>query len=216
MSETGKGDAYYKHARPKILPFIPDPCSRVLDVGCGGGLFGELLKKERNCEVWGVEPVAEAADEAKIHLDNVINKKFLKEIGLPSNHFDVIVFNDSLEHFPYPEPPLQYAKELLDLNGVLVCSIPNVRYIENVKHLLIDKDWKYTDEGILDHTHLRFFTKKSIRRTLENNGFEILKLDGINSHKWSGWKLNFLKAVFGEKIEDMRWLQFVVVARVAQ
>lgn len=214
MSENAKTDAYYQNARPEILPFIPDPCNRVLDVGCGSGAFGEYLKKERNCEVWGVEPVSAAADEAKDRLDKVINSLFSEEAQLPDNYFDVIIFNDSLEHFPYPEPPLQYARKLLNSGGALVCSIPNVRYIKNVKHLLLDADWKYTYEGILDYTHLRFFTKKSIQRTIEDNGYKILTLKGINSYPWSGWKVNLLRTIFGSKIEDMRWLQFVVVACV--
>ncbi len=62
--------------------------------------------------------------------------------------------------------------------GVLVASVPNVRSWSNILELLVHKDWKYKDSGILDKTHLRFFTLKSFRRFLQENGQEILLLEG--------------------------------------
>ena len=105
---------------------------------------------------------------------------FSERAPLPRAYFDAVVFNDSLEHFPYPEPPLALARELLAESGALVCSVPNVRYIDNLLHLLMDKDWQYRESGILDRTHLRFFTKRSLIRTLGEAGFEVRRIEGIN------------------------------------
>ena len=63
---------------------------------------------------------------------------------------------------------------------MLIGSIPNVRYYENVMQFLLEKDWMYRDYGILDRTHMAFFTAKSLRRTLERSGFKVARLTGIN------------------------------------
>ena len=76
-------------------------------------------------------------------------------------------------------------KKIMKDNGCLVASIPNVRYWVNLFRLLIEKDWKYREAGILDKTHLRFFTEKSIKRTLEKHDFVLEKFQGINrSRSW--------------------------------
>ena len=179
---------YYHQTRPEMLDFIPMDAQRVLDVGCGSGEFGALLKEHRrDIEVWGVEPVESVAAEARGKLDHVVVDSFTERTPLPRAYFDAVVFNDSLEHFPYPEPPLALARELLAESGALVCSVPNVRYIDNLLHLLMDKDWQYRESGILDRTHLRFFTKRSLVRTLGEAGFEVRRIEGINRRLgWAG------------------------------
>jgi len=207
-----KSSDYYGCERKPLLDFIPKDAGSLLDVGCGGGAFGAMLKANRDIEVWGVEPVLSAAANARSQLDNVVHSMFDENTDLPDNYFDVITFNDSLEHFPYPGPPLELARKKLNRKGVIVCSIPNVRYIENIKKLLVDKDWKYTEAGVLDNTHLRFFTKKSMIRTLTQSGFVVEAMQGINPHHWSGWKIRLLDFLFHKNIEDMKYLQYVVVA----
>jgi len=205
---------YYSNARSKMTEFVPPGCITLLDVGCGCGGFGRALKAQRQVEVWGVEPVREAAQEARIHLDRVVEGLFDEAAGLPMAFFDVVTFNDSLEHFPDEMLPLKLAQNLLKPNGLIVASIPNFRYLENIKHILLEKDFKYTDAGILDKTHLRFFTLKSMKRLFENAGMEILTVQGINPHWWSGWKLFLLRSLFRHHVEDMKHLQYVVVAKI--
>lgn len=204
---------YYLNPRKDMRGFIPADCRRLLDVGCGAGGFGAGLKAERKLEVWGVEPYAPAADVARRNVDNVVCSPFAAGIELPPSYFDVITFNDSLEHFPDPFPPLALAKNYLAPGGRVIASIPNVRYIRNVRHFLIDMDWEYTDEGIRDRTHLRFFTKKSIARTFDQAEYELESLQGIKPHHWSGKKMFLLRTFFGRWMEDMRYRNFVVVAR---
>lgn len=204
---------YYSFARQQMMAFIPSGCRRVLDVGCGAGVFGALLKQEHGIEVWGVEPYAPAADAAHKNIDHVIHGNFADGLDVPNHYFDVVLFNDSLEHFPDPFPPLELAKQYLVKEGCVVSSIPNVRYIENVLHFLIDMDWEYCDEGIRDRTHLRFFTRKSIIRTFDQAGYHIEHIQGINSHHWSGKKILILRTLFGRWVEDMRYLQYAVVAK---
>lgn len=204
---------YFSGHRPEIVPFIPAYAKTLLDIGCGCGGFGSSLKKNRGIEVWGVEPEPKAAVFAHKALDKLVNGLFSESTDLPDSYFDVITFLDSLEHFPDPYPPLELCKRKLKAGGLVVCSLPNVRYIENLKHLLIDMDWQYEENGIRDHTHLRFFTKKSLSSTFETAGYKIISITGIKPHHWSGKKFFLLNLLFKKWVEDMRHLQYVVVAQ---
>ncbi|MCF7971711.1 MAG: class I SAM-dependent methyltransferase [Methylococcaceae bacterium] len=207
---------YYSHDRSEVINFIPTSCKTLLDIGCGNGAFGKTLKSQRNIEVWGVEPNSEAASIAKNNIDTVICGLFDETTNLPINYFDAIIFNDSLEHFPDPYPPLEQVKKLLSPNGFIIASIPNFRYIENIKHILLDMDFKYTDAGILDRTHLRFFTLKSIKRLFSDTNFEVISIDGINPRWWKGKQIFLLNIFFKKYITDMKYLQYVVVAKNKQ
>ena len=205
---------YYSSARREILAFLPPSCQLLLDVGCSEGGFGAaVLAAGRSAEVWGIEPHAPAASVAGTRLTRVFTTLFGESLDVPDGHFDVVTFNDTLEHMVDEYAALRLAHRKLKAGGTLVCSVPNVRYIENLKSLLMDADWQYADSGILDRTHLRFFTKKSIRRTVEACGFVVQHVEGINSHWWSGWKIGLLRLLFRKAVEDARWLQFVLVAR---
>src|SRR6201996_401121 len=99
-----KQGSYFSHSRPELLPFVPANVRTALDVGCGNGAFGAMLKKSRQCEVWGVEPGKPAAREAEKNLDNVINGLFVRDMPeLAGQKFDAIFFNDVLEHLIDPD-----------------------------------------------------------------------------------------------------------------
>jgi ubiquinone/menaquinone biosynthesis C-methylase UbiE len=205
---------YFNCLRKEMLTFIPSNCKKLLDVGCGAGNFGGLIKKTLGAEVWGIDPSTTVTGLTNKVLDHFINDFFSEKLDLPSKYFDVVTFNDSLEHFSDPFPPLELSRRLLKPGGVLVCSIPNVRYIENLKHLFFEMDWKYEDSGIRDRTHLRFFTKKSIVRTLEEAGYQVLLIQGINRRHWwwEGRRFIPIRFFLGKWIIDMNYLQFAVVA----
>lgn len=203
----------YNGDRAVILDFLPARFDTLLDIGCAAGEFGSAVRKASRAQVWGVEPMHDAARQAETRLDNVINDFFRAEAPIPEGYFDVVTFNDSLEHFPEPMTPLRLARQKLKANGTLVCCVPNVRYVENVKNLLFAKDWQYTERGILDDTHLRFFTKKSLERTIRDAGFSIQRIEGINPYWDSGRKTKALLPLLGRWAEDMKYFQFVVVAQ---
>jgi len=203
---------YYSNDRHEMSGFIPHTASRVLDVGCGAGNFGKYLKKYRNLEVWGVEYSNEAARFAANKLDKVINADINEAISaLPRNYFDCIVFNDVLEHLVDPYTVLVNTKQLLSKNGVVVASIPNVRHIGVLRELLFLKDWKYKDSGVLDRTHLRFFTKRSIIRMFADAGFVCEKIEGIGEeYTFSYFLINLLS--LGNAL-DSRYIQYSCTAR---
>ena len=172
-------DSYFGRARNEMRRFLPGRCGKVLEIGCGEGYFsaGIVGAEER----WGIEPDSDAARAARSHLDRVINAGFEEALAeLPPDHFDTVVCNDVIEHMPDHDRFLETIKTRMSPRGVLVGSIPNVRYYRNLFGLMLAKDWQYQDAGILDRTHLRFFTKKSLRRTLLAHGFRIDAMRGIN------------------------------------
>lgn len=217
-----KSPEYFQNVRPEMHSFVPVHCRRLLDVGCAEGAFGESLKRARQVEVWGVEPTRTAAAVAMTKLDKVIVGVFGPENALPQRTFDCITFNDVLEHMPTPEAALRYAKDLLAPGGVVVASIPNVRYFATVRDLLIHARWEYADAGILDKTHLRFFTGPSIVNMFEREGFQIENMCGINGYsgpkgiRRALWRaLRLIDSLVLKKLEDMTFVQFAVVARPA-
>jgi len=206
--------AYYSERRPEMIAFVPPSSKNILDVGCGEGWFGASLK-DRGMEIWGVEIDRESARVAQKHIDRVIvgDINDLLDV-LPDRYFDCIVFNDILEHLADPYALLLRIKGKLSEKGVLVCSIPNIRYFYNLKKLVLDGQWKYEDWGILDRSHLRFFTQKSIRETFDQLGYQILRMEGINAFKPS-WKFNLLNLLSFGHLSDTLFLQFACVVRVA-
>lgn len=204
--------AYYHNPREDLLPLIPDGIKRTLDVGCASGAFGEMLKARFGVEAWGIEEVAEVAELAKPRLDHVLAGDAVERLNeLPKGHFDLISFNDVLEHMAWPDRALEAARDLLSPSGVIVASIPNLRYWHNLYHLIAEGDFRYEDSGIRDRTHLRFYTKKSAVRLFGEAGFRVDRIEEL--HKTRSKPLRILCILTGGKFLDCYPLQFGIVAR---
>ena len=204
---------YYGQKRPEMLRYLPADAMIILDVGCGEGCFGELIKSQRNAEVWGIELFPQAVEKAKAKLDRVyVGNIEIDQFDLPEEYFDFIVFNDVLEHLIYPWDVLRQVKKYIEKRGYVLASIPNIRYFEQVKRLVLRGDWDYERWGLMDRTHIRFFTFKGMRKMLEQNGYTVLNIEGINYEEFS-WKFNILNILLGKRFEDMRYLQFACLAK---
>jgi 2-polyprenyl-3-methyl-5-hydroxy-6-metoxy-1,4-benzoquinol methylase len=204
---------YPNNPREEMHRFIPKNIAYVLDVGCHTGAFGKSIKQLGIKAVWGIEPNPSTAAIASRNLDKVFVGYF-SQIQLPDSFFDAIIFNDVLEHMANPETALRTAAKKLKPNGVVVASIPNIRHIDNLIHILKEKDFRYELNGIRDDTHLRFFTEKSIKRMFEENGYSISILEGINESWWSPSILRRLSfRLFKEYLSDTRFINFAVVAK---
>jgi 2-polyprenyl-3-methyl-5-hydroxy-6-metoxy-1,4-benzoquinol methylase len=151
------------------------PGQWVLDVGCGEGGLGRSLTNQ-GCRVVGVEVVAAAAAEAEKHYDRVYvadMDRFEPPFG--GDAFDHIVCADVLEHLKHPWGVLARLRPLLKPEGRLVASVPNIRNTETVSALLRGQ-FDYVDWGIMDETHLRFFTRRSIATMFADAGFDIVEI----------------------------------------
>jgi O-antigen biosynthesis protein len=147
---------------------------RVLEVGPGWGHVTRVLK-QRGCHVTCIELSAEMAAATERFCDRMIVGNIeaadLRQ-ELPSQCFDVITFGDVLEHLRNPVAVLRQVKPLLTASGCIVASIPNVSH-QSVLYALMLGEFPYSDDGLLDRTHLRFFTRRTLDTMFREAGFRI-------------------------------------------
>jgi len=206
-----KPDHYYTNVRPEMLKYLPASAKKVLDVGCGNGSFASVVKQQNQAEVWGIEMMEDEAKAAETLLDKVFIgtcEQYINE--LPSHYFDVIYFNDVLEHLVDPYSVLEAMKQKLAPGGVVISSIPNVRFYRTFSRVVFAKDWRYDDFGIMDKTHLRFFTGKSIRRMYEELDYKVVTHEPINVTKSLKPILFNILVLFTQM--DIRHHQYATVA----
>ena len=208
-----KPQGYYDNVREEMLKYLPETAQKILDIGCGNGAFASVVKQKNDAEVWGIELMEEEAKVAVEVLDKVFVGGCEKYIdGLPEHYFDVIYLNDVLEHLADPYSVLETLKSKLAPNGVVISSIPNVRFFRTFSKVLFAKDWKYDGHGVMDKTHLRFFTGKSIKRMFEELGYSVLIHEGINVTKSIRPILFNILFLFTQM--DIRNVQYATVASV--
>jgi 2-polyprenyl-3-methyl-5-hydroxy-6-metoxy-1,4-benzoquinol methylase len=178
---------YKDHINESIFHKIPVN-TKILDIGCNAGKLGEKLIRQKNCQVWGVDNSKQAIKEAskvltKAEYFNIESGK----IPFEREKFEVIIFGDVLEHLRWPNTILNNVSNILDKNGEIIASIPNIANIK-IRIKLLLGSWNYTKDGILDETHLRFFTKKSILKLFDDENYKVIELDitpGLNL-----WSIN--------------------------
>ncbi len=204
-----------------VAKHIP-AASRVLDIGCGAGDLGHYLRVEKACTVIGIDysaaSLAVAADKLDKILQVDLNMQSVHEHVETDGKFDVIVMADILEHLMNPQAVLASAQQLLAADGKVLISIPNAGYVGALLSLY-DDEWNYREEGILDRTHVRFYTQKSIMALLTDNGFDSYLCDRV--------RRDLLDSEFQQRIDNQvdsvrNWLlakpegstyQFIIEAR---
>lgn len=207
-----KPGTYYGNTRAEMLDFLPPGTGRVLEIGCGDGTFGAAMKAWGVAQVIGIELFEDAARAAATRIDRVLHTDALQGIQrLAGETFDCIVCNDVLEHLPDPWTVLRQAHGLLNPGGVVVASIPNLRYFPVLKDLVLRGEFEYQRDGVLDRTHLRFFTRKSIGRLFEGTGYSVRAVEGIRGIVFP-WKFGLLNRMLGRRFEDSRYMQFACIA----
>lgn len=156
-----------------VASFIPTG-SRVLDVGCGTGLLGQILSERCRAEIVGIEPDAVRAELAtarglQAHV-GYFSRESIRELG----SFDIVLFADVLEHLPNPQAALLLSREALKTSGSVIISVPNVVH-GSVRVEVIRGKFRYQPCGIMDATHLRWFTADSAKSLLASAGFKAVK-----------------------------------------
>lgn len=205
----------------KTLHFIGKN-KRVVDFGCATGYLAQLLKLN-DCVVTGVDYNQEASKIAEQHCQEVIVADLdftsVTEI-FPSQKFDVAVFGDVLEHLRNPWKVLEDTKHILKPGGYVVASIPNIAH-GAIRLALLQGKFEYTQFGILDNTHLRFFTKKTIEDLFETTGYSVKAIDRTKLEIFTNVHLvpSFNRNDFNQEIimqieqdEEADTLQFVIQA----
>jgi 2-polyprenyl-3-methyl-5-hydroxy-6-metoxy-1,4-benzoquinol methylase len=173
-----KNARYYASCRWDMIALVPEGCRSFLDVGCGGGVTGKALKEKfPAAQVTGVEAHPDSAEAAALVLDRVLLRDAEAALDdLLGERFDCLFFGDILEHLVDPWSVLKSYTGLLNPGGVVIASLPNIQHISVLMNLARGR-WTYTSRGLLDRTHLRFFTDREARQLLEQ-----ANLTPINVH----------------------------------
>lgn len=201
---------YYENERREVARLIPAHAKRILDVGCGSGKLGLFFKAAHpECHVTGVEIDPAVAAEAGAVLDAVVVGDIQQmSRPFPSASFDCIIFADVLEHTLDPGAILRTVRPLLVPQGVIVCSIPNMRHYTVILQLL-RKGWEYADYGLFDRTHLRFFSRRSMERLLLESGFTI---EHCEPRVVASRKMRAANVLAGGVLREFLAMQYIFVA----
>lgn len=185
-----KDQNYYKHAKVKFLAMLPSLKGRFLEIGCGEGATLEYIKSSGADYVAGVDVNAEAiAQAAKRNIDLALAANVeTDDLPFSAGEFDVIILADVLEHLVDPWETLKKITAYLKDDGHVLVSIPNIRHYRVVRDLVLYGKWEYQEDGILDNTHLRFFTLKETKKLMESAGLIISRL-GFRIHAGTIMKL---------------------------
>lgn len=178
-----KPNHYFGNPRLDLLEMIDKQPELILDVGCGSGAFSQAIKSRYpNCKITGIDIDEESLKKAANVIDKVIKTNVkeveLLNIGLKEESLDYIFYGDILEHLEDPWGILKRHKKYLKEDGKIIASIPNIRH-EDVILPLLHGNWTYREEGILDSTHLRFFTLREIKRLFLSAGLYIYEIKGL-------------------------------------
>ena len=172
MSQPAKPASYYSGCNERLLAAVPASALRLLEVGCGTGALGVRLKAQNpHRVVYGVEREPLIAAQAAEQLDQVFTLDVEKDgVPLEPGSLDCILYGDVLEHLHDAEAVLARHRRLLTPGGIILCSVPNVQHHSLVTALLRG-DWQYTSAGLLDVTHLRFFSWSTFFKLLLDAGY---------------------------------------------
>jgi 2-polyprenyl-3-methyl-5-hydroxy-6-metoxy-1,4-benzoquinol methylase len=176
-----KENSYYEFSRPEVIKEITRlnlPCQRILELGCSTGATAKAIRELYRVDYYeGIELNATAAKVAADRLNKVqianLETSSPAALGLPVASFDLLICLDILEHLYDPWSILSAYTECLQPGGHLLASIPNIQHL-TILDGLVKGEWRYTTAGLLDATHLRFFTLGSIRELLSGAGLKIV------------------------------------------
>jgi methionine biosynthesis protein MetW len=187
-----KENFYFSLEREMFKNAIRENNKSILDIGCGTGALGLFLRTNQNCNVFGIEINNAAFQEAEKNLDGVIEGN-VETIDIPykNNEFDYIVMGDVLEHLINPMGTTKKLIKLLKPGGKILITVPNVRHWSILISLIFKGKWKYESSGLLDYTHLRFFTKKSLHEMLNDSGFKMVNSSNVIQKKSKSSFFNF-------------------------
>lgn len=207
---SNKPLSYFSRARTEIAPLLGDsstPTRRVLEVGCAQGFTLDWLKKSGYCD-WtaGVEPFAKLHDEVT-SIDQFESLDIEAELPkIPLASLDLILCLDVLEHLHDPWRVVKQLDGFLKPGGRWIISVPNIRNYRVVFDLLFRGQFKYSEAGILDRTHLRFFTRSTLVELIESTG---AKIEGIVDTEPKRWHKRLIAAV---GMGDLLTKQFLLSA----
>ena len=207
----------YESAREDLIVHVPLDARDVLDIGCANGLFGQMLKKRQECVVTGVDQDTELVDIARARLDNVISGDIEEIIDRGIlGRFDCILCGDLLEHLNNPWKVVSGLKRHLKKGGLFIASVPNIANWAIIYEMLKGR-WDYVPFSILSGTHLRFFTKHSLKELFEDAGYRTREIyfQGFEVPSEGAKFIDVLKKNLSEiNVEELKASEIVIIAEI--
>ena len=182
-----KETAYFTRVRMDILPLLPAFSESVLEIGCGNGATLRYLKEAGLCnQVHGMELTEAMGQEAKPHVAQLwVGDAEVLIHSMEASQYNVILCLDVLEHLVDPWSFVAQISRLLKPGGCIIASIPNLRTFTVIWNLLVRGRFDYASHGIMDQTHLRFFTKKTAIGLLNTQGLAVDRWEYSPFAPWS-------------------------------
>jgi 2-polyprenyl-3-methyl-5-hydroxy-6-metoxy-1,4-benzoquinol methylase len=211
MKLTKKDRQYFHFKRTKLVDMLPSIRGKVLDIGCAAGGTLEYLKSKGASYTVGIDTDQEAIRIAeKKNLDLVFTGNVEKD-DLPflENEFDCIIMADILEHLYNPWETLKKITYYLKNDGYMLLSIPNIKHYYILTRLILYDEWSYCEAGILDNTHIRFFTLKETKRMLDDAGLKIVAIKDVTSTRG---KMKILNTLLFNTLRSFISSQYYIVA----
>lgn len=217
---------YFEYTRHDVIRYLEKYVNKhsivlntVLEIGCGAGETGKELKKKFCIQhYYGVELMEDAALIAKRNIDYIFNGNIEDMCsnndfsGLDKIRYDAILFLDVLEHLYDPWHVLAEIRKWMNPDALLICSIPNVANYYVIKKMIGDK-FQYEPRGILDKTHIRFFTLHTIKHLLIEAGFTLI--DYTDNNDLHILKLKFFNMLTFGRLKKIFISQYIITAKIS-
>lgn len=207
-----KTDAYFDRPRIEIAPLLPDRMDRVLEIGCGAGTTLKWLRTQRSVQyAVGVDLSPEAAERAKSIFD-VVWTGDIETMELPTGPFDLVLALDVLEHLVDPWLMMKRLQATLGPGAAIIVSLPNISHYSVCVPLLLRGQSNYADDGLLDRTHLRFFTRQTAVNLVTGSGLVLDKIELVRggpqflSVKMRWYSLKVLNWILPRHLLDWQFL----------
>jgi 2-polyprenyl-3-methyl-5-hydroxy-6-metoxy-1,4-benzoquinol methylase len=200
--DAAKPPWYFRAVRADYVAAMPgNPAASILELGCSDGGTGALALASGKCGRYvGIEIAPEAAERARARLTQVIVGDVERmALDLPEASFDALVISEVLEHLVDPWSVVARLGALLRPGGLLFASSPNVAHLAMVRRLLRGR-WDLEDTGVMDRTHLRWFTPATFRAMFEEAGFQTLRIGPI---KPFGTRKRLISRVTGGRFDHL-------------
>jgi 2-polyprenyl-3-methyl-5-hydroxy-6-metoxy-1,4-benzoquinol methylase len=167
-----KSNDYYNNVNKDIIKIIPSDSRTILEIGCGqGATLIEIKKRNPGVNIYGIDIVDIELENKNKFSDFICGNIEDITIPYPKRFFDIIILADVIEHLIDPWSCINNLSHYLSDKGNIIATIPNILYHRVIRKLVFYGDFEYTKSGILDITHLRFFTKKTIIKLFKESGF---------------------------------------------
>jgi 2-polyprenyl-3-methyl-5-hydroxy-6-metoxy-1,4-benzoquinol methylase len=164
----------YGAVNQPVLARVPRMTKRLLDIGCGTGALGQKIKEEMDCQVVGITHSDSEAALARECIDQVLVRDLNSSEPLDMDQFDCIVCSHVLEHLYQPDEILKRVRHLLSPEGTLIVALPNVLFWRQRLNFLRG-NFRYTEGGLMDRTHYRFFDWVTAQELLTESGYSVIE-----------------------------------------